>query len=62
MGIYEKTWKKKKGKIIKNGGKKKIKPTKIWKRKNNEKKIKIRNETNKYSLENKQIFTKRKNI
>jgi hypothetical protein len=54
--------KEEKGKNHKEWWKEKIKPTKIWKRKNNEKKIKIRNETNKYSLENKQIFTKRKNI
>jgi hypothetical protein len=31
-----------------NNGRKK--PTKIWKRKNNERKIKIEKETNKYSL------------
>jgi hypothetical protein len=48
-----------KGKIIKNGGKKK--QTKIWKRKNNEKKIK-RKETNKYSLENETNIHQEKNI
>jgi hypothetical protein len=39
-----------KGKNCKEWGKEKIKPTKLWKRKNNEKKIKIGKETNKYSL------------
>jgi hypothetical protein len=48
--------KEEKGKIVKNGKtrkktkKEKIKPTKLWKRKNNEKKIKIEKQTNKYSL------------
>jgi hypothetical protein len=50
-------WEQLKGKIVKNGEKKntkeKIKPTKLWKRKNNEKKIKIGKETNKYSLSGK---------
>jgi hypothetical protein len=44
-----KNMKEEKGKIIKNGGKKK--PTKIWKRKNSEKKIK--------KERNKQIFTRK---